>query len=115
MIVGTVEIAVKDISSMAIAPMKSPYISNLAVNPQYRRLGIAQQLLQRCEVQVRRWNYSSIALHVLVNSSHYLCNPCCIHIACLLFMQQRRVLQFGSSPDIDVIISCDVTHFWSGS
>lgn len=65
LIVGTVEVAVKYVSGRVIAPMKLPYISNLAVAPDYRRLGIARQLLQRCEVQVQRWHYGSIGLHVL--------------------------------------------------
>ncbi len=68
-VVGTIEVTVKYVQSMAIAPMKVPYISNLAVDPQYRRLGIARQLLQRCEVQVKRWNYSNIGLHVLENNA----------------------------------------------
>lgn len=65
LIVGTVEVAVRYVNSLAIAPMKLPYISNLAVAPNYRRLGIARKLLQRCDVQVKRWNYGSIGLHVL--------------------------------------------------
>ncbi|MEB3225748.1 MAG: GNAT family N-acetyltransferase [Synechococcus sp.] len=67
-IVGTVEISVRYLKTMAIAPTKAPYISNLAVNPQYRRLGIARRLLARCENQVRHWHYGSVALHVLENN-----------------------------------------------
>ncbi|QCS50151.1 MULTISPECIES: GNAT family N-acetyltransferase [Cyanophyceae] len=67
-IVGTVEISVRYLNALAIAPAKAPYISNLAVNPQYRRLGIARKLLARCETQVRYWHYGSVALHVLENN-----------------------------------------------
>ncbi|MBV5257920.1 GNAT family N-acetyltransferase [Synechococcus moorigangaii CMS01] len=67
-IVGMVEISVRYLQAVAIAPTKVPYISNLAVNPQYRRLGIARRLLTRCETQVRYWNYCSVALHVLENN-----------------------------------------------
>lgn len=68
LMVGTIEVTVKYVSGMAIAPIRIPYISNLAVDPAYRRLGIASKLLQRCEVQVKRWNYGSIGLHVLANN-----------------------------------------------
>lgn len=67
-IVGTVELSVRYVKSLAIAPMKAPYIANLAVNPQYRRLGIARKLLARCETQVKYWRYSTVALHVLDNN-----------------------------------------------
>lgn len=68
-VVGTVELNVRYVNAQAIAATKAPYISNLAVTPQYRRLGIARQLLKRCEVQVQRWNYGNIALHVLENNT----------------------------------------------
>ncbi|WP_225901145.1 N-acetyltransferase [[Leptolyngbya] sp. PCC 7376] len=107
-IVGTVELAVKYLHSMAIAPMKSPYISNLAVDLQYRRLGIARKLLNRCEVQVRRWNYGSIALHVLDNNegAKELYRQCGYeikhsekNIGSLLFKQPHRLfLQKNLSP-----------------
>jgi ribosomal protein S18 acetylase RimI-like enzyme len=67
-VVGTVEVSVRYLRTQAIAPIKSPYISNLAVNPDYRRLGVARRLPQRCETQVRHWNYSNLALHVLENN-----------------------------------------------
>lgn len=68
MVVGTVEMSVRYVRSRAIAPIKIPYISNLAVAPEYRRLGIARKLLERCDVQVRRWRYDSIVLHVMENN-----------------------------------------------
>ncbi|NJN72364.1 MAG: GNAT family N-acetyltransferase [Limnothrix sp. RL_2_0] len=67
-VVGTVEVSMRYLRTKAIAPVKFPYISNLAVNPDYRRLGVARLLLQRCETQVRYWNYSNLALHVLENN-----------------------------------------------
>ncbi|MGB2925714.1 MAG: GNAT family N-acetyltransferase [Limnothrix sp.] len=66
--VGTVEVSVRYVRTRAIAPVKAPYISNLAVNPDYRRSGVARRLLQRCEAQVRHWHYDNIALHVLENN-----------------------------------------------
>lgn len=67
-VVGTVEISVRYVKSLAIAPIKTPYISNLAINPRYRRLGIARKLLNRCETQGKYWRYGSVALHVLENN-----------------------------------------------
>ncbi len=67
-IVGMAELSIRYLESLAIAPTKAPYISNLAVNLQYRRQGIAQRLLTRCETQVRYWNYASVSLHVLENN-----------------------------------------------
>jgi GNAT superfamily N-acetyltransferase len=68
MVVGTVEMSVRYVRSRAIAPIKIPYISNLAVDPEYRRLGIARKLLERCDVQIKRWHYDSIVLHVMENN-----------------------------------------------
>jgi GNAT superfamily N-acetyltransferase len=41
------------------------YVSNLAVHPQYRRLGIAQRLLTRVEEVAISWRQPSVRLHVL--------------------------------------------------
>lgn len=67
-VVGTVEVSVRYVRTQAIAPSRLPYISNLAVKPEYRRQGIARKLLQRCDAQVKKWNYGSIVLHVLDNN-----------------------------------------------
>ena len=45
-----------------------PYLSNLAVHPQYRQQGIAQQLLISCEQTAQRWGFSIVYLHVLENN-----------------------------------------------
>lgn len=41
------------------------YVSNLAVHPKYRRLGIAQRLLSRVEEVAVSWRQPSVRLHVL--------------------------------------------------
>ncbi|WP_413166507.1 GNAT family N-acetyltransferase [Capilliphycus salinus ALCB114379] len=76
-LVGTVEMGLRSVS---ISPRESPnswitsrtrqfpYLSNLAVHPQYRRLGVAQQLLSRCELIASQWGYSQLYLHVLENN-----------------------------------------------
>ena len=42
-----------------------PYIFNLAVHPQWRRRGVAKQLLQAAEKTVQQWGFSRLHMHVL--------------------------------------------------
>jgi ribosomal protein S18 acetylase RimI-like enzyme len=44
------------------------YLSNLAVQSEYRRHGVAQQLLQACEQMALDWGFENIYLHVLENN-----------------------------------------------
>ncbi|MDJ0555836.1 MAG: GNAT family N-acetyltransferase [Microcoleaceae cyanobacterium MO_207.B10] len=44
------------------------YLSNLAVDVNYRRLGIAQKLLDCCETKAIEWGFSDLYLHVLENN-----------------------------------------------
>jgi ribosomal protein S18 acetylase RimI-like enzyme len=64
-IVGTAEIALR---SSWLGGTRSPYISNFAVSPNYRRQGIGHQLLQRCEQIAQEWNCYHLSLHVLENN-----------------------------------------------
>lgn len=65
-VIGTVEIGMRSRSPW---PMSTEnhilYISNLAVHPQYRRLGVGRQLLLSCESVARQWGFSELYLHVL--------------------------------------------------
>ena len=63
-IAGTVEIALRSPSFWS-NNSQYPYISNLAVNKNYRRLGIGSQLLARCEQIALDWGYQETRLHVL--------------------------------------------------
>ncbi|KAF6005453.1 hypothetical protein F1559_005040 [Cyanidiococcus yangmingshanensis] len=45
-------------------PTRRVYLYNLATDPEYRRRGIAQQLLAECEQQTRAWQHSTLYLHV---------------------------------------------------
>ncbi|MGP1384719.1 MAG: GNAT family N-acetyltransferase [Thainema sp.] len=65
LILGTVEIALKQTYPWQIQPSDSLYISNLAVRAGYRRQGVAQALLQQCEQMARTWRFQFIYLHVL--------------------------------------------------
>ena len=62
-IVGTIEIALR--SALWSNQPQYPYISNLAVAENYRRLGIGSQLLSACEQIAMEWGYHEIRLHVL--------------------------------------------------
>lgn len=64
MIVGTVEIALRSPFFWS-NHIQYPYISNLAVNQDYRRLGIGSKLLARCEQIALDWGYQETRLHVL--------------------------------------------------
>lgn len=63
-IVGTVELALRT-PSLWSNSFQYPYISNLAVNQDYRRLGIGSQLLAKCEQIALDWGYEETRLHVL--------------------------------------------------
>jgi ribosomal protein S18 acetylase RimI-like enzyme len=63
-IVGTVEITLRS-PALWSNHLQYPYISNLAVNKNYRRLGIGSQLLARCEQIALDWGYQETRLHVL--------------------------------------------------
>lgn len=64
MIVGTAEIALRSTSFWS-QDTQYPYISNLAVKKDYRRLGIGSQLLAKCEQIALDWGYRETRLHVL--------------------------------------------------
>lgn len=76
-LVGTVEMGLRSgnplerespHSWLASRSRQFPYLSNLAVHPEYRRLGVAQRLLSRCELIAGQWGYSQLYLHVLENN-----------------------------------------------
>ena len=60
---GTIEVALR--STLWSASPQYPYISNLAVAHNYRRLGIGSKLLTACEQAALDWGYQETRLHVL--------------------------------------------------
>ncbi|MEL6441519.1 MAG: GNAT family N-acetyltransferase [Cyanobacteria bacterium J06621_8] len=68
LIVGTIELTLRSPSLWPIG-VQYPYISNLAVAPGFRRLGIGSKLLAQCEQTALDWGYPETRLHVL-DSNH---------------------------------------------
>ena len=67
-IIGTVEIAYRQIHFWRGKSQRYVYISNLAVCSDLRRQGIAFKLLKACESVAREWGYQDIFLHVMENN-----------------------------------------------
>ncbi|MTJ14837.1 GNAT family N-acetyltransferase [Anabaena sp. UHCC 0187] len=67
-IMGTIEMSVRLSDSWASVNHGFPYLSNLAVHPSYRRLGIASSLLIRCEQISQVWGFQDLYLDVLENN-----------------------------------------------
>ncbi|MGB5633164.1 MAG: GNAT family N-acetyltransferase [Waterburya sp.] len=63
-VVGTIEIALRP-HFLWSTNSQYPYISNLAVAQDFRRLGIGSQLLTKCEHTALDWGYQETRLHVL--------------------------------------------------
>ena len=66
-IVGTVEVTLQK-PNLSCQPTSYAYLASLTVARDYRRLGVAQQLIQACERQVGLWNQSDLYLHVLAEN-----------------------------------------------
>ncbi|MFE4108046.1 GNAT family N-acetyltransferase [Almyronema epifaneia] len=64
-VIGTVELSCRPAQVWPFSLTKYPYVSNLAVHQQFRRRGVARQLLQACEQTARSWGFRSLYLHVM--------------------------------------------------
>ncbi|HEY9878005.1 MAG TPA: GNAT family N-acetyltransferase [Leptolyngbyaceae cyanobacterium] len=64
-VTGTIELSQRQ--ALPWQPMKAQhlYLSNLAVHPQFRRQGVAQQLLKTCERVALDWGFQDLYLHVM--------------------------------------------------
>ncbi len=68
-LVGTVEMGLRSPPTWISGELRPyPYISNLAVGTEFRRQGVAQQLLISCERTALDWGVEDIYLHVLENN-----------------------------------------------
>jgi ribosomal protein S18 acetylase RimI-like enzyme len=67
-VVGTIEVGVRTNSYHKFTDPRHVYISNLAVSRDFRRRGIAQELLRNCEQLTKSWGYTELHLHVMGNN-----------------------------------------------
>ncbi|ALB41080.1 MULTISPECIES: GNAT family N-acetyltransferase [Nostocales] len=69
-IMGTIEMSVRGNYPWIGVNPGFPYISNLAVDPGCRRLGVGSSLLIRCEQISQEWGFQDLYLHVLEHNHH---------------------------------------------
>ncbi|WP_309735058.1 GNAT family N-acetyltransferase [Chamaesiphon sp. OTE_75_metabat_556] len=67
-VVGTIEVGVRINNYRQPTPQRYVYISNLAVSRDFRRRGVASELITSCEELTKTWGYSKIHLHVMGNN-----------------------------------------------
>lgn len=70
-VVGTVEVGIR-IGTDRPQPYRYVYISNLAVSEDFRRRGIARELLQDCERLAQIWGHTQLFLHVMADNDRGL-------------------------------------------
>jgi ribosomal protein S18 acetylase RimI-like enzyme len=63
-VTGTIEMSLESQCTWNPWGASYLYLSNLAVQTRYRRQGIAQKLLQRCEHIAQTWAFQDLYLHV---------------------------------------------------
>jgi ribosomal protein S18 acetylase RimI-like enzyme len=66
-VVGTIEVGARNASDR-LPRNRYAYISNLAVSKEWRRKGIAQELLVECEQIAKSWGYTELYLHVMADN-----------------------------------------------
>jgi ribosomal protein S18 acetylase RimI-like enzyme len=64
-VVGTVEVGVRNTERHRPTHHRYVYLSNLAVSRDFRRRGVAQELIRSCEQQAASWGYTELHLHVM--------------------------------------------------
>jgi ribosomal protein S18 acetylase RimI-like enzyme len=67
-VIGTIEVGVRINNYRQHTPQRYVYISNLAVSRDFRRRGVASELITSCEELTKTWGYSKIHLHVMANN-----------------------------------------------
>lgn len=68
-LVGTVEMSCRPTYVWLFNQPRYLYLSNLAVDPRFRRQGVARQLLQACEQLALEWGFQDLYLHVMENNN----------------------------------------------
>jgi ribosomal protein S18 acetylase RimI-like enzyme len=64
-VAGTVEVGVRTAERYRQTNYQYVYLSNLAVSKDFRRRGVAQELIRSCEQQTMDWGYTELHLHVM--------------------------------------------------
>ncbi len=64
-VIGTIEVGVRNANYRQPTQHRYVYISNLAVSRDFRRRGVAQELLANCEQITKSWGFTEIHLHVM--------------------------------------------------
>jgi ribosomal protein S18 acetylase RimI-like enzyme len=67
-VAGTIEVGVRTVERYRQNQHRYVYISNLAVSRDFRRRGVAQELIRNCEQQTTEWGYTEIHLHVMADN-----------------------------------------------
>ncbi|MEM8503363.1 MAG: GNAT family N-acetyltransferase [Cyanobacteria bacterium P01_D01_bin.1] len=67
-VVGTAEISQRPCEAWRLLPPKRAYISNLAISADYRRQGVAHQLLRASEKIALSWGFHRVYLHVMADN-----------------------------------------------
>ncbi len=67
-VIGTAEISQRPCETWQLFPPKRAYLANLAISPDSRRQGAAQQLLSTCESIALSWGFRRIYLHVMADN-----------------------------------------------
>lgn len=70
-VVGTIEVGVR-IANDRPQPDRYVYISNLGVSDDFRRRGVARELLNYCEQLTQTWGYQELHLHVMADNERAL-------------------------------------------
>jgi ribosomal protein S18 acetylase RimI-like enzyme len=73
-VVGTIEVTNRGTLYHASLSKRYAYIANLAVDGNYRSLGIGRQMVTQCESIAREWGFGYIYLHVMAE------NPAANHL-----------------------------------
>ncbi len=111
-LVGTVEVALRNENPWSPKANQYAYLSNLAVRSDYRRQGIAQKMLMKCDAVVVRWGFQALYLHVLETNHQarqlywkagYRLQEAQSGLTTLLFGQPRRLFlkkKINSTSDV---------------
>ena len=67
-VIGTIEVGTRTNNYRQPTPHRYVYISNLAVSRNFRRQGVARDLLLDCERLTQAWGYTELYLHVMGNN-----------------------------------------------